>query len=364
MLADVFLEFKTAKKTCRDCPLHCWGIYEFEKDGVRMESQALQANDLHDFGAKLDLCDPEVILEVHALCNDLGLDADNASGAISWAYECFQRGLITEQDTGGLRLEWGDDKTVFELLRKMAFREGFGDLLAEGSLRAAQRIGRGTEKYAIHVKGQDLMESLWVRKSWALGVVLSARGGGHTRGAPIEARLQSLAADTCLELFGMPSLGAQTSYENKEKIVAFFERMEAILDSLGICLFMNGFTADMLTPGDCASLLSAALGQPVRPSQMLAYGERIHTLEKAFNVLHAGWTREADYPPRRFMEEPIMAEGQPQSLNREQWDDLLDAYYDLHCWDRQTSWPKKKALEALDLADIAAALEEHGRILK
>jgi len=310
----------------------------------------------------LDLCDPEVILELHALCNDLGLDSDNCSGALAWAFECFQRGLITEQDTGGMRLEWGDEKVVFTLLGMMAHREGFGDLLAEGSLRAAQKLGKGTQRYAVHVKGQDLMESLWQRKSWALGVVVSARGGGHTRGAAIESRLQTLTPAQCQALFGVPSLGPQSAYAHKERVVRFFERMEAVLDALGMCLFMNGFTADMLTFQECADVLSIALDKKVTATDMLRYGERIHTLEKAFNVLHAGWTKADDFPPKRFIDEPIRAAGELQYLDRKKWSGLLDAYYTLHGWDPQTGWPTKKTLEALNLGDIAQRLDQQGRL--
>lgn len=361
---DAFLKYRTGRKTCKACPLQCWGVYEFDKEGRHIVSEALQANDIHNFGAKLDLCDPEAILEIHALCNDLGLDSDNGSGALSWAFECFQRGLINEEDTGGLRLEWGDREVILTLLRMMAYRKGFGDLIAEGSQRAAQKLGRGTERYAVHVKGQDLMESIWHRKSWALGVVVSARGGGHTRGAAIESRLQSLTEESCTDLFGIPSIGPPSAYANKERVVGFFERMEAVLDSLGMCLFMNGFTGDMLTPRDCADLLSIALDKRVDASEILQYGERIHTLEKAFNVLHAGWTREDDFPPRRFMEEPISVEGEPQYLDREKWSRLLDDYYDFHGWDPATGWPTANTLDALNLQDIAERIDQQGRSLK
>lgn len=143
VLPEVFLQYRTAKKGCYGCPIQCWGVYEFEKEnGRRVISEALQGNDPDDFGAKLDLCDAKVILEAHAICNDLGLYCDNVTGALAWAFECYQRGLITEEDTGGLPLEWGNAEMVLELLKKTVKREGFGNLLAEGSKKAAEIIGR------------------------------------------------------------------------------------------------------------------------------------------------------------------------------------------------------------------------------
>jgi len=310
----------------------------------------------------LDLCDPEIILEAHALCNDLGLDSDNAAGVLAWAFECYQRGLLTEEDTNGLSLKWGDAELVLDLFGKMARREALGDLLAEGSKRAAEVIGRGTDRYAIHVKGQDLLECLWVSKSWALGTMVAARGGTHTRGAAVELRLQKLSPEQSLHLFGVASIGPMNSYINKEKVVGFYEQFEAVLDSLGLCLFLNSLTMDMMMPEDCADLLSAATEELIQVLDLLRIGERIHNVEKAFNVLHAGWTRDSDYPPWRFVEEPITVDGELQHIDKKKWAVLLDAYYIWHGWDPQTGWPKKETLESLDLLDIAARLEEHGRL--
>ncbi|MFQ6125938.1 MAG: aldehyde ferredoxin oxidoreductase family protein [Candidatus Heimdallarchaeota archaeon] len=361
---EVFLQYRTSKKGCHGCPIQCWGVYEFEKkeDGSQVISEALQGNDLHDFGAKLDLCDAKVILEAHALSNDLGLDCDNVTGVLAWAFECYQRGLLTEEDTGGIPLEWGNAQVILDLLNKISKREGFGDLLAEGSKKAAEIIGRGTDRYAIHVKGQDLMECLWHSKSWALGTMVAARGGTHTRGAAIESRLQHLSREQSLQLFEIPSIGPMNSYTNKEKVVGFYERFEAVLDALGICFFFNSLTTDMLMPGDCASLLSAAIGESIQVPDLLQIGERIHTVEKAFNVLHAGWTRQADYPPWRFIEEPIIVDGEAQWIDKTKWDKLLDAYYIWHGWDPKTGWPTQKTLEALDLMEVANRLKEYGRL--
>lgn len=98
----------------------------------------------------------------------------------------------------------------------------------------------------------------------------------------------------------------------------------------------------------------------------MVVGERIHNLEKAFNVLHTNWTRKDDYPPMRFVEEPIKMDGQlkGECLHLDKWDKMLDEYYELHCWDKNTSWPTEKTLEKLDLREIADKLERAGRLPK
>ncbi|MBW2208754.1 MAG: aldehyde ferredoxin oxidoreductase, partial [Deltaproteobacteria bacterium] len=129
---------------------------------------------------RLAVWEPTFMMKANAVCNQLGLDLDAAGGAIGWAMECYQRGIIDEKDTDGLALHWGDADLILELIRKIAYREGFGDILAEGCARAADIVGRDSSYYAIHIKGQDLYEPCRGANGWALGVTTSTRGGGHT----------------------------------------------------------------------------------------------------------------------------------------------------------------------------------------
>jgi len=354
LMPDVFLKYKVDQKGCSSCPIRCWTIHEFKEEDKLVHAEALQGNDPHNFGAKLDLADAKIVLKAHALCNDLGLDVDNASGAISWAMECYEKGLLTKEDTDGLVLKWGDSEVVFELLRKIASREGFGYLLAEGCKRASEEIGRGTEKYCIHVKGQELFECLWQSPSWALGTMVSPRGGGHTRGAVIENRLVDLDSEICKRYFGVSSIGDMSQYKNKERMVYFFERLEAFLDCVGICMFTNSLRVDMLMPEDYALLFSAATGNSIDWHEVLRIGERTQNIEKAFNVLHTDWGRREDTPPERFVNTPLDGK---YSVDIDEWNKMLDRYYDLHGWDTR-GLPTKKTLDKLGLSDVAEGLGE------
>ncbi len=352
LMPDVFLKYKVDQKSCSSCPIKCWTIHEFKEDGKLVHIEALQGNDPHNFGAKLDLADAKTVLKAHALCNDLGLDVDNASGVIAWAMECYEKELLTKDDTDGLTLKWGNSEAVFELLRKIAFREGFGDLLAEGCKRASAKIKRGTEKYCIHVKGQELFECLWQSPSWALGTMVSPRGGGHTRGAVIENRLVDLDGEICKRYFGVPSVGGISQYKNKERMVYFFERLEAFLDCVGICMFTNSLRVDMLVPEDYALLFSTATGKSIDWHDVLRIGERTQNVEKAFNVLHTDWGREEDLPPERFVSTSLDGK---YSIDLDEWDKMLDRYYALHGWDTG-GLPTKQTLDNLGLNDIAKQL--------
>lgn len=357
LMRDVFLNYKKSARSCPSCPIKCWGVYEFEKDGKLIHAEALQGNDLDNFGARLNIPDAKSILQLHGLCDDWGLDTDNASGVIAWAMECYERGLLTKKDTDGLALHWGDVEGISELLHKIAFREGFGNILAEGCKIASKKIKRGTEKYCIHVKGQELIESLWVSRSWALGVVVSPRGGTHTRGAIFEHRVQGMDSTTCEKYFGVSHIGGPTQYKNKERLVFFFERLEGFLECTGMCIFTNGdfmdsYTPNALMPEDYANLFSAATGKKIDETDVLRIGERTHNIEKSFNVLHTHWDRRNDIPPERFVK--VALDGK-YAIDLNKWNAMLDRYYALHEWDMR-GLPTKKTLINLGLHDIAEKL--------
>ncbi len=366
---DIFLNrFKKKNISCFSCPIHCRSIHEV-KEGpyAGLLSEGLENNDIQLFGAKLNIFEPSVILKLRSICNQYGLDTDNVAGVIAWAFECYQRGVINEETTDGLKLEWGDHETYMELIKKITYREGFGNILAEGSKKASEMIGKGSERYAIHVKGQDLMEQIWVDKGWALGTVLSPRGGTHTRGAVLGTRLAGLPSYISQEYYGVEKIGLPNEYEGKAKLVTFFEKLEALADSLGLCTFATIIWApppDAMNQENMAKLLSASIGLLIEGKELMVIGERISNLEKAFNVLHTHWTRKNDYPPIRFVEEPVKMDGplKGECLQLEKWDKMLDEYYELHGWDKITSWPVRETLEKLDLREIADILEEAGKL--
>lgn len=354
--------YETDRYACTSCPVPCGHVY-FIRQGPYSGTGCfkVEGNSVWNFGGKLAMEDAAAILKAQEECCQLGLDIDNASGAIAWAIDCFQNGILSQNDTDGLTLNWGDHKVILELLRKMAFRDGFGNILAEGSWRASRMIGRGSERYSFHLKGQDLVEGIRSLKGWALGVVVSARGGAHTRGAPTT-EVRKYTPEESQQLFGIQTAGDPRSYSGKPRLVHYFENIHSLLDSLGVCFFTgNWSTPDGINPQELAHLYSLATGIEVSESELLKTGERIHNVEKIFNVIHAGFTRKDDYPPEMFMKEPVKSGPlKGELLQRSEWDKMLDEYYDLHGWDRYTSWPTKEKLMELDLQEWVGRLGETG----
>jgi aldehyde:ferredoxin oxidoreductase len=358
--------YEVDRYSCSACPTPCGHVYLIH-NGPYSGTQCLkaEANAVWDFGGKLAIEDAAAILKAQEECCQLGLDIDNTSSVIAWAIDCFKDGIISEKDTDGLELHWGDHEVVLELLRKIAHREGFGNILAEGSLRASQIVGKGSEKYAFHMKGQDLIEGIRSMKGWALGVVVSARGGAHTRGA-LATETRRYSVEDSERIFGVKTAGNARTYEGKPEIVNYFEYVHALLDSLGVCFFTGNWTSpEGITVHELAQFYSLATGMKIPEGELMNTGERIHNVEKMFNICHAGFTREDDYPPKRLMEEPIKSGPlKGELLGQKDWDKMLDKYYRLHSWETHTGWPTKEKLNELDLPECIAPLEEAKRIYR
>jgi aldehyde:ferredoxin oxidoreductase len=350
---------------CSACPTPCGHTYQVDRGPYAgTMCQKIEANAVWNFGGRLAIEDPAAILKAQEECCQLGLDTDNTAGAIAWAIDCYQNELISKKEADGLDLNWGDHGVIVRLIRQIAHREGFGDILAEGSLRASQIIGKGSERYAFHVKGQDNMEAIRSMKGWALGVGVSPRGGAHTRGAPVAAARKYSEEDS-QRIFGVKTAGKAATYEGKPTVVTHIEKVCAVLDSLGVCLFTGTWASPLgVNPHELADLYASATGIEMSEEELMRTGERIHHLEKMFNVYHAGFTRQDDYPPKRFFEEPVKSGPlRGELLAREDWDRMLDEYYELNGWDKNTSWPTRGKLEELGLEECIEMLEQAERKL-
>jgi aldehyde:ferredoxin oxidoreductase len=348
--ADDFDKYKTAQRGCDGCPISCWTTHEVScgtEDAVGVES--LQINDVKNFGAKLDMDDPEQILLMHQACNEYGLDVDVTANVIAWAIDCFKRGLLDEDETDGLLLDWGDAEVIRKLVEKIAWRDGFGNALAEGCHQASLKLGRGSEQWCAHIRGNDLYECLWKSIAWSLGTTVAARGGTHTRGAASEERLGDCTPEKCLELFGVVGIDDPSAYRNKERLVVFMERLNAVFDSIGICMYAHSQQPDLVMLDDYADLVKAASGIDTTAAGLMLVGERITTLERCFNVLHSGWSRADDFPPDHFFTVKLSGK---YGLDKHEWDRLLDRYYDQHLWDVETGCPTEATLHRLSLDDV------------
>ena len=355
---DKFDPFMTRRHSCFGCPVYCLAIYQM-KDFL---CEGIQANSLRAFGSNMDVTCPEDVLHAHGLCNLYGLDTDQTSAAVAWAIECFEREIINPKDTDGLTLRFGDGHCVTQLIQKIARREGLGDLLAQGVDEASRRIGRGSEELAGLVKKASIMEQgMRSHRAWALGIVTSTRGTGHLRGSS-GLEFQKISPEISRRFLQIEDISDPTSYGNKAALVVWQERYKGIIDMMGLCALPSMWMdITLYSPEDIAGLLIDLTGKIFSGKELMGVGEKIQTLERAFNLLHAGLGRADDMPPKKFLEIPVHAGiFKGERIDLEKWNRMLDEYYDLHGWERESGWPMKKTLSALGLEEVAVKLAKEG----
>jgi aldehyde:ferredoxin oxidoreductase len=350
-------KFLNRRHSCFGCPVFCSGI--FQVNGKPFEG--FHANSYRSFVSNIDLKDPEMALTAHTLTNLYGLDGDQTSSVIAWAMECYENGILTTQDTDGLKLNWGNGESVIALIKKIALRQGFGNILADGVYEAAKNISKGSEKLAVVVKKTGLMEAnMRPNKGWALGVVTSTKGGGHLRGA-IAKDNRSISAQTIREIFDMDDIGSPTSYDHKAALVAWQESYKSVIDMMGICALTSiWMDITLYSPKDIAHFFYLLTGVEKSAQELLTAGRKIQNLERAFNLLHAGYGRPDDMPPEKLITVPVSAGPyQGEKLDIEKWNKMLSEYYAHHHWDTETGWPTKKCLEDLNLDFVIDKLNLH-----
>jgi aldehyde:ferredoxin oxidoreductase len=273
------------------------------------------------------------------------------------AFEWYQRGLINLKDTGGIPLEWGNFDSQIKMLFNIINREGFGDVLAEGSAAAAEKIGKGAEKYISHAKGGDIdAVDLRSSKGCALAEAVSSRGGDPQRGWP-SAEMLGMPPETAIEKFGTEKAVDADSYEGKGITVNFYSSICTMCDALGICKFHTEWLGNPITMKDMAELFSAVTGVVMAEEGLFKIAARINNIERAY-LIREGITRKDDTLQGRIMKEPVptgLHKG--KRLDKKKFAGMLDDYYQIVGWDKKTGIPKRSTLEALDLKDVADELE-------
>ena len=358
-------KYTVSKQNFPGCPIGCGRHVEIT-DGP-YKGLTAEFNHWEAFGTIVGRCavtEPTFMVKITAYCNQLGIDFNIVGSAIAWAMECYQRGILTKEDTDGMALEWGDEAVILELARKMSYREGFGNILAEGSKRAADIIGRGSGDYAIHIKGQDLYECLRGSNAWALGATVSTRGGGHTTGTCGYEQAINVDKDKAFKLFGIPNVEDPLSYEGKAEITYYFEVLHRINNATGICHQNTVYNKlDYLVVADIAEMLAAATGIELSKDDLEDIAMRQQNIEKAINARFTNFTRKDDLPTLRDQKEPLRkGKMDGWKLDMEQYNKMLDQYYELHGWDKQTGYPKRSTLEKYGLSYVADELEQRGKL--
>lgn len=333
------------KYHCRSCPIACGGIVVDEQgaEGHKPEYETVMS-----LGGLLLNADLESIQRMNELLNRAGMDSISAGATAAFAFECFQRGYLTAADTGGLELHWGDAQAALRLLEMMITREGIGDLLADGSLQAAERIGHGAEAYAVQAGGQELaMHDPRNDPGFALHAAVEAAPGRHTTGAYLYYEMFQLWR----KVKGLPPAGPllypkRKKYANPaEKAVwaAACSRLMAAANGAGLCLFA-ALTGVNRVP--FFEWLNAAAGWDKTPDEYMQIGQNIQELRQLFNASEGISLRHA--VNERAVGRPPLAEGANRGRSVP-IDDLVRAYWIEMGWDPASGNPGSELLNRLGL---------------
>ena len=349
------------RRACFSCPIGC-GRYVAVLSGPYAtpphEGAEYETTDM--LGVQPLLRELEPVIRAGYLCNTYGIDTISAGNAIAFAIEAFERGLISEEDTGGLKLRWGDPEACLKLLEMIIERRKIGDLLAEGVRRAAEKIGRGAEDFACHGKGLEIPahDTRGTSKNLAIQYAI-----GNPRGACHIEPLWSPLWDFSRAELGLRELGLPWPPPESRFVEVGVRRGEAcrilwlfgeLASILGVCRFaLQGEENSIMTPRRLSALVSALTGWDLDPKDLLLIADRVYTLKRCFNV-REGISRRDDRLPKRMMEP--LASGPTKGQRVENLDAMLDEVYEALGWDKETGKPKKEKLRELGLEDVAEVI--------
>ena len=341
-----------SREACPRCPVACKRMVEVTEGPfapVLPEYGGPEYENAAALGSLLGVDRLDAVCRMNMLCNAYSLDTISAGVCIAWAMECYEKGILTKEDTDGLELTFGNAEAAVKMVEKIALKDGFGAIFSEGLTKAAERIGRGSEKFAVEVKGLEIpMHEPRGKKGLGVMYAVSNRGGCH---------MQSMH-DPDLESPDMaPEIGISRPLHrldtSREKVLAMKKTSDwtAMINSTGLCSNIYWFGSVYYRPLHQVEILNAVTGWGFSVEEYMETGERINTYCRAFNV-REGITRKDDTLPRRFMEPLVGGPTDGQAISQEELDSMLDSYYEICGWDKESGIPTKERLNQLGLGFV------------
>ena len=317
-------------KGCHLCPIRCGQVNrvgDVVVEGPEYETAAM-------LGSNCALSSVEDLVYANYLCDQYGLDTISTGNTIAFAMECFERGYLTKTETDGIKLRFGSVEALNEMIRRIAYRKGFGAILAEGVRVASVKIGHSSERFSMHVKGLEISGyDVRAAPAMALAYATADIGAHHNRAWAITYDLK---------------VGRETYGEDKVRWVIYLQHIRPMFDCLGVCRFP--WVELDLDPNYYAKFYTYATGLKTSLEQLLARSEKIWNLTRLIN-LRRGLRAEEDWLPARVFEDPIPSGPlKGLTLNREAFTQMLKKYYELRGWDER-GIPTRAKLEELGLLD-------------
>lgn len=358
--------FKVGSEGCFACPVKCKTVLENKEEGyynIQKRYGGPEFETLGMFGSVCGIADLMGPAKGHEICNRYGMDTVSCGATIAWAMECYENGLITKEDTDGIELKFGNMEAMFQMVEKIANREGFGNILAEGSKKASEIIGKGSIKYSMSVKGQEFaVAEPRAKFGMALQYAISPTGADHLQAEHDGAFDPNLTgyshgADDPLgmmkHLFPMGLLQPVKSlYIGPEKVrlVTYLQYYWSMFDTLELCIFpfqpVRTFSIDAIV-----QTVKAVTGWDTSLFELLKAGERGTTMARSFNVI-SGATPLDDKVPERLHEKLIGGPLAGSKIEKKDMEEATEIYYEMMGWDGKTGIPTRGKLHELNVGFI------------
>ncbi|MFL7893320.1 MAG: aldehyde ferredoxin oxidoreductase family protein [Anaerolineales bacterium] len=345
---------REGRDTCYACTVRCKRVVEINQGKYKVDPHygGPEYETTSTFGNYCAIDDLAAISKANEICNQYGMDSISCGATISWAFEAFNEGKLTLEDTDGLDLSWGNADAMVQLTERIAKREGFGDLLAEGSERAAKQVGRGTEAYLITFKGQEAPAHMpRVKRSLAVIYTTNPFGADHQSSEhdpAIEGDFE-FYSDRLAVLGFHEAQEARSLSNEKIRFAMASQHMYSTMDSLNLCQFVYGPAWQLYGPEQMVKLVQVVTGwEDVSFEELQKVGERRLNMMRAFNA-REGIDRRADVIPEKLFTPLKGGVSDGWKLDKTEVEAAIDKYFEYCGWDVATGIPTKEKLEELDL---------------
>jgi len=337
------------RDTCFACAVRCKRVVEINDGKWKVDPLygGPEYETVATLGSYCGIGDLAAICKGNELCNKYGLDTISTGATIAFAMECFEKGLLTLEDTGGIELRFGNAEAMIQLVELIGKREGIGDLLAEGSVRAAQKIGNGAEAFVVAVKGNDLPAHMpEVKRSLAIIYAANPFGADHMSHEHDPSYAPSAPPMNLERLSSLGLIHPQDSLAlNEEKVrFAFYtECLYSMLDSAGTCQFVWG-PWQLYSPNQLVECVQAVTGWHTSLFELMKVGERRLNMMRAFNA-REGFGRKDDWLPPRCFQPLKGGASDGYAVDEEELRRALDLYYSMAGWDHDGKPTRGKLVE-------------------
>jgi aldehyde:ferredoxin oxidoreductase len=368
--AGYLRKFFTRSHACHACPVHCIQSFEVTEGpyaGTRGTKMPEGCNS--SCGPSCGNTDPGSLFKLNNLANAYGLDILDFGLLMATTMDWYEHGIITDAQTDGIALNWGNHQSMVAMLENIAFRRGFGNVLADGAVKAAKYLGPEAQKYVSSCKGMIFggVDPRVIRGS-ALCYATASRGADHLRGGilielPGPGGRPALPEQEALEKYGTTDVLDPASY-NKSSGAVFNQDMYTIADCLEICKFITAHNSFGITMDDMAAMLHAVTGLDRNRDEMLRTAQRVFTLERAY-IMREGITKADDALQGKWVTGAVNGgRYDGSSMDPEKWQVMLEDYYRARGWDPSSGMPTCETMKKLGLADVAKDLRKRGFSLK